>query len=122
MPSRLIPSSEAWPLTAAQAHSRNTHKRVCYEENGEGGFTSDLSTSVSDFFASFFAFLISFFACFFALLTSFFLCFDFFRFAAIASSRTARQTTSILTPALSCRPQISPAPISNRLEAIECPC
>jgi hypothetical protein len=30
---------------------------VCYEENGEGGFTSDLSTSVFDFFSSFFAFL-----------------------------------------------------------------
>src|SRR5262249_41695591 len=36
---------------------------LCYEENGEGGFTSDLSTSVFfSFFASFLAFLISFFA------------------------------------------------------------
>jgi hypothetical protein len=70
---------------------------VSYEENGEGGFTSDLSTSVFDFFSSFFAFLITFFASF---LTSFFLCFDFFPFPAIASSRAARQTTSILTPAL----------------------
>jgi hypothetical protein len=64
---------------------------VCYEEKGEGGFTSDLSTSVfSSFFTSFFAFLITFFASF---LTSFFLCFDFFPFPAIASSRAARQTT-----------------------------
>jgi hypothetical protein len=70
---------------------------VSYEENGEGGFTSDLSTSVFDFFSSFFAFLITFFASF---LTSFFLCFDFFPFPAIAPSRAARQTTSILTPAL----------------------
>ena len=45
-------------------------RRLCYEENGEGGFTSDLSTSLFDFFASFFAFLITFFASF---LTSFFL-------------------------------------------------
>jgi hypothetical protein len=57
--------------------SHNRCRRVCYEENGEGGFTSDLSTSVS----SFFAFLITFFASF---LTSFFLCFDFFPFPAIA--------------------------------------
>jgi hypothetical protein len=64
---------------------------VCYEEKGEGGFKSDLSTSVfSSFFSSFFAFLITFFASF---LTSFFLCFDFFPFPAIASSRAARQTT-----------------------------
>src|SRR5262249_37701958 len=55
---------------------------MCYEENGEGGFTSDLSTSVSSFFTSFFAFLITFFASF---LTSFFLCFDFFPFLTIAS-------------------------------------
>jgi hypothetical protein len=41
---------------------------ACYEENGVGGFTSDLSTSVFDFFlfvsflASCFSFLVSFFA------------------------------------------------------------
>jgi len=58
-----------------------------YVENGEGGFTSDLSTSVfSSFSTSFLAFLITFFASF---LTSFFLCFDFFPFLAIASSRAA---------------------------------
>jgi hypothetical protein len=45
-----------------RALSRNRHGRLCYDENGEGGFTSDLSTSVFDFsfFASFFTFLISF--------------------------------------------------------------
>src|SRR6516225_3130568 len=65
-------------------YSHNRCRRVCYVENGEGGFTSDLSPSVFfSFFASFLAFLISFFASFF--------CFDFP--FAIASSRAARQTT-----------------------------
>src|SRR6516225_10448947 len=60
-------------------YSHNRCRRVCYVENGEGGFTSDLSTSVFfSFFASFLAFLIIFF-------TSFFPGFDFFPFA-IASS------------------------------------
>ena len=69
-------------------YSHNRCRRVCYVENGEGGFTSDLSTSVfasffTSFFTSFFAFLITFFA-------SFFLCFGFFPFA-IASSCAARK-------------------------------
>jgi hypothetical protein len=73
----LIFAEQLGALIAARACSR-----VCYEENGEGGFTSDLSTSAfASFFASFFAFLISFFASF---LTNFLLCFDFF-FLAIAS-------------------------------------
>src|SRR5262249_22439533 len=47
----------------------HSNDALCYEENGEGGFTSDLSTSVFfSFFASFLAFLISFFASFFALI------------------------------------------------------
>ena len=63
-----------WLLIATQ---------VCYVENGEGGFTSDLSTpAFSSFFISFLAFLISFFPRF-----------DFFPFPVIASSRAARQTT-----------------------------
>jgi hypothetical protein len=68
--------------------------RLCYVENGEDGFTSDLSTSVFDFFSAFFA---SFFTFLISFLTSFFLCFDF---PAIAPSCAARQTTSILTPAI----------------------
>jgi hypothetical protein len=41
---------------------------TCYEENGEGGFTSDLSTSVFDvfFFVSFLASCFNFLASFFA--------------------------------------------------------
>src|SRR6516225_7183420 len=95
-PSRRHLSSAAWPLIAAQACSR-----VCYEENGEGGFTSDLSTSVSSSFTSFFAFLITFFASF---LTSFFFCFDFFPLPAIASSRAARQTTLHINSSITKRP------------------
>src|SRR6516164_7611941 len=95
------PSSATSPPIAAQAHYRC--RRACYEENGEGGFTSGLSTSVFDFFApffaSFFAFLISFFASFFAFLISFFLCFDFFPFPAIAFSRAA-DDFNYITPAL----------------------
>ena len=87
---------------------------VCYEENEEGGFTSDLSTLMFEFFASFFAsffaflisflafffaFLISFFPSFFAFLISFFLCFDFFPFPAIAFSRAA-DDFNYITPAL----------------------
>jgi hypothetical protein len=61
---------------------------VRYEENGEGGFASDLSTSVFDFFSSFFVFLITFFA-------SFFLCLDLLPFPAIASSRAARNDINL---------------------------
>ena len=75
----MIPEARPWrqPLT-----------RKLYEENGEGGFTSDLSTSVFDF-------LFSFFASFFTSLASFFAFFDFLSFLAIASSRAARHTTVI---------------------------
>ena len=62
-----------------------------YEENGEGGRTSNLSTSVSHF--SF-----SFLATFFAFLVSFFSFFDSLSFLAIASSlcsSTLSPTTSI---------------------------
>jgi hypothetical protein len=63
---------------AALSKAPPTAAQVCYVENGEGGFTSDLSTSVFfSFFTSFLAFLIAFFASFF--------CFDFP--FAIASSR-----------------------------------
>jgi hypothetical protein len=74
-------------MFAAIRRASSLVSSLAYEENGEGGFTSDLSTSVFDFFSSFFAFLITFFASF---LTSFFLCF----FPVIASSRAARQTIS----------------------------
>jgi len=53
---------------------------VRYEENGEAGFTSDLSTSGFDFFSSFLR-------SFFAFLTRLFLSFDFFPLRVIASSR-----------------------------------
>ena len=77
----MIPEARPWrqPLT-----------RKLYEENGEGGFTSDLSTSVFDFLFSFFA---SFFASFFTSLASFLAFFDLLSFLSIASSRAARHTT-----------------------------
>jgi hypothetical protein len=45
------------------------HPTTRYDENGVGGFTSDLSTSMFDLF-------FSFFASFFAVLASFFAFFD----------------------------------------------
>jgi hypothetical protein len=65
--------------------------RELYEENGEGGFTSDLSTSVFDFF-------FSFFASFFPSLTSFFTFFDLLSFLAITSSRA--DNSPAVTPAV----------------------
>jgi hypothetical protein len=66
----------------------NNHRRRDISAIGEGGFTSDLSTSVFDIF-------FSFFASFFTFLASFFAFFDFLSFLAIASSRAARQTRPI---------------------------
>jgi hypothetical protein len=46
---------------------------IYYEENRDGGFTSDLSTSVFDFFVSFFASSFTFLASFFAFFDPLFL-------------------------------------------------
>ena len=67
-------SSKAGALIEPATHD------ACYEENGDGGRTSDLSTSVSNFFFSFFASL-------FTLLISFFGLFNSLSFLAIVSSR-----------------------------------
>src|SRR6516165_8701475 len=83
-----------WPGLDHSCAGWGHGSRVCYEENGEGGFTSYLSTSVSSSFTSFFA----------SFLTSFFLCFDFFPLPAIASSRAARQTTLHINSSITKRP------------------
>jgi hypothetical protein len=61
---------------------RNTGPLACYEENGEGGRTSDLSISMFFFF--------SLFTPFFTFLIRLFAVFDPFSFLAIASSCAAR--------------------------------
>lgn len=52
-------------VCAATGRYRQSRERSDYEENGDGGFTSDLSTSVFDFFVSFFASSFNFLAGFF---------------------------------------------------------
>jgi hypothetical protein len=74
-----------------------TYAITFYEENGEGGFTSDLSTSVFDFFFSFFASFFASFFSFFTLPASLFALFDLVSFLAIASSpsRAAKSPITI---------------------------